>query len=436
MRYLIVFFTILFSLSVPAQNSKKVKELQRQRDKLQQDLKRSQQELDRTRQDITTRQRVTRRITEELETKLNGIREAEERMTSLDSQMVDLQSEVNTVDAQVQVKKEKYACALRMARAYRQVQSHTLFILSGRTLMQMSRRARNTNFFASVLRIMGEDLISKQSQLLNKQNDLLKAKSEMNKLMQQVMVQRHELGVQQIEQQRQLATLDSKQKGLQSQVSKQRTQLSELNKKIDQVVAAEVEAARKRAEEARRREEAKRRKAEASKGGKTGKTGSTSKNKKSGAGSTSAAGVWLTAEDKALNGSLEQNRGRLPVPLTGSYMLGERFGLYNVPGMNNVQLDNKGVNYIGQPGAKARSIFDGEVTAVFQFYGTKGVLVRHGSYISVYCNLSSVIVSRGQKVHARDILGTIATNSEGKCILHFQLRKETSKLNPESWIGR
>lgn len=436
MRYFLLLLSLLTCLAAPAQNSKRVKELQRQRDKLQQDLKRSQQELDRTRQDITTRQRATRRITEQLETKLNGIRDAELRMTSLDSQMVDLQDEVNTVDAQLQIKKDKYACALRMARAYRHVKSHTLFVLSGRTLMQMSRRARNTNFFASILRIMGEELISKQSQLLSKQNDLLKAKSEMNSLMQQVMVQRHELGVQQIEQQRQLATLDDKQRGLQSQVSKQRTQLAELNRKIDQVVAAEIEAARKRAEEARRREEA-RRKAQAGKGGKGGSSGKPGKAGKPGSsGSTSPAGIWLTAEDKALNGSLEQNRGRLPVPLTGSYMLGERFGIYNVPGMNNVQLDNKGVNYIGKSGARARSIFDGEVTAVFQFYGTKGVLVRHGSYISVYCNLSSVIVSRGQKVHARDILGTIATNSEGKCILHFQLRKETTKLNPESWIGR
>lgn len=117
-------------------------------------------------------------------------------------------------------------------------------------------------------------------------------------------------------------------------------------------------------------------------------------------------------------------------------MLGERYGRYNVPGMTNVQLDNKGVNYIGKNGAKARAVFDGEVTAVFKFYNTKGVLIRHGSYISVYCNLASVQVSKGQKVRARDLIGTLAHNEDGKCILHFQLRKETATLNPEKWIGR
>ena len=91
---------------------------------------------------------------------------------------------------------------------------------------------------------------------------------------------------------------------------------------------------------------------------------------------------------------------------------------------------------MGQAGARARAIFDGEVSAVFQLGTLKNVLVRHGSYISVYCNLSSTIVSRGQKVKARDILGTVADDGTGNYVLHFQLRKETAKLNPESWIGK
>ena len=61
---------------------------------------------------------------------------------------------------------------------------------------------------------------------------------------------------------------------------------------------------------------------------------------------------------------------------------------------------------------------------------------RHGSYISVYCNLSSVRVSKGQKVKARDILGVVENDGSGNCVLHFQLRKEKQKLNPEVWIGR
>ena len=105
-------------------------------------------------------------------------------------------------------------------------------------------------------------------------------------------------------------------------------------------------------------------------------------------------------------------------------------------GLSGVRLDNKGVNLTSRSGASARAIFDGEVSAVFSFGGLMNVLVRHGSYISVYCNLSSVSVSRGQHVSTRQTLGSVARDASGNCTLHFQLRKETAVLNPESWLAR
>ena len=122
------------------------------------------------------------------------------------------------------------------------------------------------------------------------------------------------------------------------------------------------------------------------------------------------------------------------MPITGPYRIERRFGLTHIT--SSVVLDNKGINYQGQAGAHARSIFDGEVSAVFQLGNMKNVLVRHGSYISVYCNLSSTIATRGQKVKARDLIGTVAPDDRGQFVLHFQLRKEVTKLNPEQWIGR
>lgn len=429
LRLILILLMVPFVLS--AQNSKQVKALKQERDKLQQQLKKSQQELERTKQHITLHKKTEQQLGKQMESKLQNLRDTETQIDSIEQSVVNLQGEVDTLGMKVQDKKEKYCRALRMARAYRHVTSPTMFILSGETVLQMTRRARNTNTFAGIMRSLGEDLTTKQSDLLTRQNHLLTEKTKMNGLIQSTMLERQSLGIQQREQQQAISNLNTKQKGLQTQLTKQRNQLVALNKKIDQVIAAEIEAARKRAEaERKKREEAERKKKQAN-----AKTGS----KTTGTSSSSAKGkveTWLTPAERVLNGSFEQNKGRLPVPITGAYRIGERFGLYNVPGMSNVQLDNKGTNYIGQTGAKARCVFDGEVTAVFQFYGTKGVLVRHGSYITVYCNLSSVNVSRGMKVKARDILGSVALNEDGKCVLHFQLRKETAKLNPELWISR
>lgn len=140
----------------------------------------------------------------------------------------------------------------------------------------------------------------------------------------------------------------------------------------------------------------------------------------------------LATEDRRISGSFESNRGRLPMPVAGSYRIVSHFGQYNVEGLKDVRLDNKGINILGNPGAVVRSIFDGEVSAVFSFGGTTGVMVRHGSYISVYCNLGSVSVRKGQKVTTRQAIGTVGRDN----ILQFQLRRERSKLNPEAWLGR
>lgn len=140
--------------------------------------------------------------------------------------------------------------------------------------------------------------------------------------------------------------------------------------------------------------------------------------------------------DSRLSGSFSANQGRLPMPITGNYTISSRFGAYNVNGLNGVTLDNKGINLTAPAGAQARSVFDGEVTAIFSMGGMSNVIVRHGSYITVYCNLSSVSVRQGQRVSARQTLGTVARDASGNSTLHFQLRHETQKLNPERWLRR
>lgn len=140
--------------------------------------------------------------------------------------------------------------------------------------------------------------------------------------------------------------------------------------------------------------------------------------------------------DRKLSGTFERNKGRLPIPVTGPYVIVGHYGQYQVEGLRNVRLDNKGIDIKAKQGAMARTIFDGEVTAVFQYNGLANVLVRHGSYISVYCNLESVIVKQGSQLKTRDVIGQISTDSDGNTVLHFQLRKEKDKLNPELWIAK
>lgn len=438
----VMLLMLCIGMPVCAQNSKKVKNLKAQKTQLQKNLKKSQQALAKTGKDVKDGQSYLHHIDRKLEDRLEHIRIIEHEMDSIDTEVKHVRANIVSLEAQLADKKQKYLRAIRFSRQFPKVKNTLVFVLSAKSLTQMYRRARYTREYAVYQHDLGRQIQQKQGELMNARNSLLASKSRKAGLLQEVIRQRRKLNEQQVRQQQYIKNLKRREDNLRDKVSKQQKELSALNKKIDDLIAYEIEQARKRAEaEARRKAEAKRKAA-----AKKRATNSTSTSKKpassGGTGSkaqqsaSSSSGSWLTANDRKLNGTFLQNKGRLPVPITGQYRISGRFGRYNVPGLKNVTLDNKGVNYVGKPGARARCIFDGEVTAVFQFSGSKNVLVRHGSYISVYCNLSSVIVRKGQKLKARDLIGTVQTDESGNCILHFQLRKETTKLNPEAWIGR
>lgn len=440
-KFFVLLITLILAFPLAAQNSKKVKELKQQQTKLKSELQKSKTQLDNTRKQVKTGQQNVDFLGLQLNNRLSRIHQLEQELDALEADIIRLQKNITELDSEVRMRRQRLKAAVRNARAQRVNTDPLVFVLSAKTFRQMYRRSRYAREYIAYQHNLGEQILQKQNELLDAQNLLLAAKSQKNGVLHEVMRQRKDLNAQQVQEKKKVAGLKKQETGLQGKVAEQQKQLAALDKKIEQVIAYEIEQARKKAEEEARKkaaEEAARKQKEAEKSGKS--SGSTSKPKQSATPSapakTTKSGNWLTAEDRQLNGSFEQNKGRLPVPITGQYMLGSRFGLYNVPGMKNVQLDNKGTNYIGRSGARARSVFDGVVSSVFQFAGTRNVLVRHGSYISVYCNLSSTIVKKGQKVKARDILGTVADDGSGNCTLHFQLRKETAKLNPEAWIGK
>ena len=440
MQKFLFLFIILLPLFAFSQNSKKVKALQKQKAELQNTLQKSKAELNKTKQQVKAGQQNIHYIGVQLNNRLDQIVGLEKEIDDLDSLILQMQGKIQEKEQELKQKREKLKQAMRYARTQKGQSSSLIFILSAKTVKQMFRRSRYAQEDVKFQHKLGEQILKKQAELLEEQNQLLNTKSKKSDLIREVMLQRKELGVQQVQQQRKVDGLKKQESGLAGKIAQQQKQLSDLDKKIDALIAYEIEQARKAAAEAARKkaaaEAARKKAAEEAAKKKSGKSVATSKGSTTAPSTPVRPDTWLTPADRQLNGSFEQNRGRLPVPITGQYMIGNRFGTYTVPGLKDVQLDNKGTNYIGRPGARARSIFSGEVTAVFQFGGSRNVLIRHGSYISVYCNLSSVTVTKGQKVNAKDIIGTVADDGSGRCVLHFQLRKETAKLNPEHWIGR
>ena len=141
-----------------------------------------------------------------------------------------------------------------------------------------------------------------------------------------------------------------------------------------------------------------------------------------------------TPEGSRISGSFESNRGRLPWPVEkGNVKI--HFGTYSIEG-TKLRGNNPGITLATEPGAVVKAVFEGEVSRIFDIDGNWSVLIRHGKYFTVYSNLSSVSVSKDQKVTSGQMLGRAAANDDGNGEIEFLLMQENRNLDPESWIRR
>ena len=437
-------------------SSTSIKGLQNQRQKIQQNIREQERRLRSNERDVKKRLQNLMMLNTEIANKRKTIDTISRDIHQLEGNIVQLNQELDTLQKQLDDRKQKYIKSMRYMHRNRSIQSQLTFIFSAKNFSQMYRRLRFVREYASFQKAQGEEVKSKQRQVTAKREELTATKKKKDALLYRGVQERKQLEGQQVEQQGMVNSLKKQQKTIQSIIDNQRKKDAALNAEIDRLIAIEVakakaraeaearrkaeEARRREAEEARRREQELARKTESKAESKGEKSAAKAERRKAERRKTESAEVkkpreevyTISSEDRRLSSNFESNRGRLPMPITGPYRIVSHFGQYNVEGLHNVRLDNKGINIKGQSGAQARSIFDGEVCYVFTLGGSMGVMVRHGSYISIYCNLSSVSVSRGQHVSTRQVLGTVGAEH----ILQFQLRKEINKLNPEVWLGR
>ena len=418
-----------FVLGVSAQTStRKIKELESQRNELQQQIAASETLLQSTKKDVKSQLSNLSLINGQIAERKKYIRAIEQDVNTLNREITSLQRQLNTLQKDLKDKKSKYEASVQYLYRNKSIQEKLMFIFSAENLGQTYRRLRYVKEYGNYQRLQATEIERKQKQVQAKKVELETTRTAKQDLLKQGEAERKKLEKQEKDRQKILNDLKRKQRGIQSEIQQKKRTAQKLNAQIDRLIEAEIEKARKRAE------------AEASAKKKADKKGDSpapapSKTPKADKGAPVEKYNFNT-EDRKLSSVFERNQGILPMPITGPYVIVGRYGQYAVDGLKNVRLDNKGIDIKGQAGAKARAIFDGEVSAIFKYNGLSNVLIRHGNYISVYCNLSTVTVSKGAKVTTKSEIGTIHQDASGSAVLHFQLRKETAKLNPEKWLGR
>jgi septal ring factor EnvC (AmiA/AmiB activator) len=452
MRRLFSTLLLLGALTLPlsAQSTKLIRQLEGKRGELQKQIAESESLLKTTKKDVGSQLSKLNALTGQIAERQRYINAINDDMAALDKEIASLGKELDGLKAELMDKKKKYEASVKYLYKNKSIEERLMFIFSAENLSQTYRRLRYVQEYATYQRLQGEDILKKQEQVNKKLAELNTVKDAKQSLLKEREAEMAKLESQQQEKRTLVANLQKKQKGLQTELNKKRREAQQLNARIDRLIAEEIEKARKRAEEEARREAERRRREEAaaakskssaatSKSSKSSsKSSETTTSKSSGSKAKPVEAYRMSSEDRQLSGNFVNNKGRLPMPVTGPYIITSHYGQYDVAGLRNVTLDNKGIDIQAKPGAQARAIFTGKVAAVFQLNGLFNILVRHGSYISVYCNLSSASVKQGDMVSTKQVLGTIFTNKadDNRTVLHFQLRHEKDKLNPEQWLSR
>lgn len=410
-----------------AQSNKLIKELESKRGALQKQIAESESLLKTTTKNVGSQLKGLAALTGQIEERKRYILAINRDVDLIDKELASLQHQLTQLQKELKDKKNKYAASVNYLYRNHTIQDKLLFIFSASTLEQTYRRLRYVREYASYQRMQGEEIQKKQKQISDKRTELTEARKAKEGLLKEREDEKATLEKQEKEQKELVNSLRKKQRSLQSEISKKRKEANQLNARIDRLIAEEIDKARKRAEEEARKEAAARKKGESK------SDGSATKPK-----AAPLEAYTMNKADRELSGSFVSNRGKLPVPVTGPYIITSHYGEYTVPGLRGVKLDNKGIDIQAKPGAQARAVFNGKVAAVFQLNGLFNILVRHGAYISVYCNLSSASVKADDVVKTGQTLGPIFSDGAdgGRTVLHFQLRKEKEKLNPEPWLNR
>lgn len=416
---LLLLFSFMTLAGAQAQ-SESVENLRSKANNLRKEIKEKEAILTSSQKDINSRLANLKIVTAKIEEYRTLVTLLQKEVKALDNKIATTDQEIKTLgkdiaekEKGVEISRNEYAEALRQTHKHNNFENKMLFIFSADDFNRMARRYRYANSYMNAHKELADslkkrigELEEKQTELKAKHDELEKTRAAKKQSLKEQETERARIQKLEKEQKSIIAGLEKEKKKVQAELKKKRTELDKLNaaikREVEKVIAAEKEKEKKAQQAA----------------------GKDSSKYKEDAG---------TAK---MSGTFQNNKGKMPVPISGAYLLVDKFGERNaVEGKGSVMINNGGITFKGTKGAKARAIFEGTVSTVFHHNDYTCVLVRHGKYISVYCNVENVKVKSGDKIKAGTIIGDVTKDVEdGNPKLLFQLYCEKTLLNPAEWL--
>lgn len=385
-----LFIYIACALMALPMSAESVKELQKKQRQLQQQLEQTDKMLRQTKQTEKATVNKLNLLNNDIRTRKKLISTINSEISALDKEMNGLRQQRQTLQEELEECKRDYANLIRETHYADMQQSPLLFLLSAENFQQMLRRIQYMQQFASYRKEQVKKIEALQTDI-DIQNDLLAQRRDDRAVaLKSQKREQDKLTTDERKQRSMLQNLKKQEKDLLAKQKKQQQQVDALNRKIEEMVSKQVRTT-----------------------------------------------TTLTKEQKLIAGGFEANQGRLPWPVEKGFISGY-FGKHQHPVHEHVMVDNKGIYLQTVQGADARAIYEGEVTWCAQMNGNYAVIVQHGNYRSVYSPLKKIYVKQGDKVKAKQAIGSIYTDAseDNKTELYFQIYKDRSILNPSLWLAQ
>ena len=428
-RNLIALISIVF-IGIHSVTAQSLKELEAQKRKAQERLEATQKLLDDTKKSRKGTENELQLITRTIKETNNLIFSINSEIDGLNRDISSLATERNALSRKLTVAKEEYANMVSKNFVFSRQFSPVLFIFSSKNFSQGMRRARYLLEISLYRRKQVEQIKELNKSVADKEAVLQRYVSQKSQSLQQKEQQHKKLNLRKDEKNRLLSTYNQKEKEYSATIREEQQRQKKLNDLIRQKVAEEnkkkAEMAKKAAEEKKRQDKNK------------AKAKTTEKTKTSAKASEKPVITEKEykqyKEDRQLTGTFAKNKGGLPMPVE-SGLIHRRFGRQTNPLTNTIE-NNSGIYIVAPKGADARAVFEGTVFEVMYEPGSGYIVwVMHGSYSTVYAQLSIFYVKKGEKVKARQKIGRIAQKNNKSELNFYILNENASYENPENWLS-
>ena len=343
------------------------------------------------------------------------INTTEKQTKLLGNDMYINQVQINKLKKELVILKENYSEMIVKSYKSRSAESRAMFLLSSENFLQAYKRAQYMKQYTSYRKTQGEEIKTKSDKLTDFNQKLNIQKTAKQKLIAENEKERLSLEKEKKEQLKLVSVIKKDKNKISQEIRKRQQEYRTIDRQINKLIREAIAAANRKA---------------ALEKAKANPSAPVSK------AAVSSSRIELTPESKLIADNFRANRGRLPYPVEKGYIsLG--YGNQTHPLFNTITVHNSGVEITTDRGASARAVFGGEVTSVIVLSPVnKAVMIQHGDFFTVYQNLSSVNVSKGEKVSIKQSLGKVRTNGEtGKTIIKFLILQNTTYNNPEGWLS-